>query len=549
MRRRKGRQRRGLLVPVRKKTFEVANETDNCCFSGEACEPQDDGFSLFDAPLSPTHDTTADAGVDKGFTINPSAKVVTEPSLQAEDVGKKTTDQIFDTVDSSDNLIFSGDLGNFKFATAEKQKSPAAEKASGSAPGGVGVEEPSIQPGESELEFYYRTYTEDWSVNYHRPPWNVVQEDDISTDPSACRDILGGLGTPFEVFCACGLSREHQINQLSSMLVGSSIMANAIMEDYKVLGRKEEENARLRAEAEALVKAAREGAEQLKREKAAFEQYKQTEEWAATAGLKQVRTLAKLLSDERKSWKESLSYERKTWKESWAKQNETLFRVRQELTNVKAANAALVKEKAAAEVVAKEAKEAKARAAKALEEENADRTNLSKTVEGLQNRVTILAEVTARGHERLPRLEIAWFLHLISLRQTAIGCVITIVGAILDAPENAAAVEELKQREREAGFKAGYNQYISHMNLLSQGKFTDERSGFHGVDTKARLAIAVAAYNDLSISALEEVDKCLEAEDYVDRLRSLYGDPEEEEEEETAGNGTVGAGTSGTKKD
>ncbi|XP_022009894.1 uncharacterized protein LOC110909179 [Helianthus annuus] len=225
-----------------------------------------------------------------------------------------------------------------------------------------------------------------------------MQGDDISSDHSACKEILGGLGTLFEVNRARALPCELRINQLSSMLVGSFIMANAIMEDYKLLGRKEEETARLRAEAEELVKAAREGTEQLKKEKATFEQYKQTEEWAATAGLKQVRTLAKLLSDERKSWKESLSNERKTWKESWAKQNETLFRVRQELTNVKAANAALVKEKAAAEAVVSKAKEAEAqaakaleeakeagvRAAKALEEANADRTHLNQTVGGLQ---------------------------------------------------------------------------------------------------------------------------------------------------------------------
>ncbi|KAJ0626844.1 hypothetical protein HanHA89_Chr01g0018601 [Helianthus annuus] len=126
---------------------------------------------------------------------------------------------------------------------------------------------------------------------------------DISSDPSACKEILGVLGTPLEVNRVRALPRELRINQLFSMLVGSSIVANAIMEDYKVLGRREEETARLWAEAEELVKAAREGAEQLERDKAAFEQHKQTEEWAATAGLKQVRTLAKLLSDERKSWK------------------------------------------------------------------------------------------------------------------------------------------------------------------------------------------------------------------------------------------------------
>ncbi|KAM0051358.1 hypothetical protein Hdeb2414_s0007g00235581 [Helianthus debilis subsp. tardiflorus] len=63
-----------------------------------------------------------------------------------------------------------------------------------------------------------------------------MQGDDISSDPSACKEILGGLGTPFEINRARGLPSELRINRLSSMLVGNSIMANAIMEDYKVLG-------------------------------------------------------------------------------------------------------------------------------------------------------------------------------------------------------------------------------------------------------------------------------------------------------------------------
>ncbi|KAJ0431670.1 hypothetical protein HanIR_Chr17g0850881 [Helianthus annuus] len=372
-----------------------------------------------------------------------------------------------------------------------------------------------------------------------------MQGDDISSDPSACKEILGGLGTPFEVNRARALPRELRIKQLSSMLLGSSIMANAIMEDYKLLGRKEEETARLRAEAEELVKIAREGAEQLKREKAAFEQYKQTEEWAATAGLKQVRTLAKLLSDERKCWKES-----------WAKQNEKLFHVRQEVTNLKAANTALLKEKAAANAallkektttkgVTKEAKEAEAHAYKALEEANADRSNLSKTAE-VQSQVTMLAEATARANEAEVRAREAAEARDSLLSSFDQGRS-RIVKAILDAPENAAGVEQIRLRAREAGFKAGYNRCISHINVLSQGKYTDERSGFRDVDTEARLAAALAAYNDMSISALEDLDKCLDAEDYVDRLLLLYGD--DEEEEETAGDGKGGAGTSGTKKD
>ena len=101
-----------------------------------------------------------------------------------------------------------------------------------------------------------------------------MQGDYISNDPSACKEILGGLGTPFEAERTRSAPRELRINQLSTMLVGSSIVANAILEDYKVLGRREEEAARLRAEAEELVKAARAGAEQLERDMAAFEKQK-----------------------------------------------------------------------------------------------------------------------------------------------------------------------------------------------------------------------------------------------------------------------------------
>ncbi|KAF5760319.1 hypothetical protein HanRHA438_Chr16g0763861 [Helianthus annuus] len=121
-----------------------------------------------------------------------------------------------------------------------------------------------------------------------------------------------------------------------------------------------------------------------------------------------------------------------------------------------------------------------------------------------------------------------------------------IIGTVLDAPENTAAVNELRERAREAGFKAGYARCISHMNPLYQSKFTDEWSGFHGVDVEARLAAAVEAYNNLSISAIDDIDECLEAEDCVDRLRLLYADPEEDEGEISGG--TKGdAGTSGTK--
>ncbi|MFS7997285.1 hypothetical protein Hanom_Chr12g01139921 [Helianthus anomalus] len=409
--------------------------------------------------------------VGKKDRRSPSIEVVTPSSVRAEDTAKKPAAQtIDDTLDPSNNLIYPHDVenrggGKPKSPVAEKPKSPVAEQPSGSTVAGTGVEyQPSIHPGETELEFYHRSYAVDRGLDYHRPPWTVMQVDDVSNDPSACRDVLRGLDTPFKVLHARCLPSEKN--------------------------------------------------------RAAFEKLKQTETWAATADLKQVRTLAKLLSDERKGWREAC-----------ARENEKLFRVHQELNNLKAANAALLKEKATAEAAAKEAE---ARGAKVLEEADADRSKLNKAVEDLkvevQNRVPILEEVTARVTEAETRARHAE----------------EIVGTILDAPENASDVNELKEHAQQAGFKAGYNECLSHVNPFYKSIFTDERSGFHGIDAEALYATAVDEYNNLSISAIEDIEKCLEAEDYMDLLRLLYERPEEEE---SAGGAKEDAGTSCTKED
>ncbi|KAJ0526229.1 hypothetical protein HanHA300_Chr09g0320861 [Helianthus annuus] len=104
------------------------------------------------------------------------------------------------------------------------------------------------------------------------------------------------------------------------------------------------------------------------------------------------------------------------------------------------------------------------------------------------------------------------------------GCVntVSIVDTILDAPENATTVADMNELARQAGFKAGYNKCLGDVNPFFTSKFTDEWSGFHGVDTEAAYDAAVDAYNRLSIPALDRIEKCLEAENYVDRLRMLF---------------------------
>ncbi|KAF5761681.1 hypothetical protein HanXRQr2_Chr16g0767861 [Helianthus annuus] len=154
-----------------------------------AAESQDAGFSFFDFPSSPLHTAAAGVGVPKEPVMpkEPAAPFVgpvRDPTV--EKTVEKTADQIFDTVDSSDNLISpnEGDGLDLRFSDAGKQKSDAEmrqhdaeppkssadEKAAGSTSGGAGSDESPIQPAESELEYYYRTYTQDRGTAYHRPP-------------------------------------------------------------------------------------------------------------------------------------------------------------------------------------------------------------------------------------------------------------------------------------------------------------------------------------------------------------------------------------------
>ncbi|KAF5769516.1 hypothetical protein HanXRQr2_Chr14g0649201 [Helianthus annuus] len=195
-------------------------------------EPQDEDFSIFDAPESPPRATGAGA---TEVPSTPPAKVVSESTVRKEDTAENVATQIFDTVDSSNNLISpnEGDNMSVRFADtgkqqsdaepqktgaeawqhdAEPRRSPAGKKGTGSSAGGAGYDGPPIQPGESELEYYYRTYTQGRSTVYHRPPWTVMQGDNISNDLSACKEILGGLGNPFEVERARAAPRELRIN-------------------------------------------------------------------------------------------------------------------------------------------------------------------------------------------------------------------------------------------------------------------------------------------------------------------------------------------------
>ncbi|KAJ0800394.1 hypothetical protein HanPI659440_Chr03g0102531 [Helianthus annuus] len=106
-----------------------------------------------------------------------------------------------------------------------------------------------------------------------------------------------------------------------------------------------------------------------------------------------------------------------------------------------------------------------------------------------------------------------------------------VANAILHALETTNAVADVVERARDAGYMAGYTECLTHVNAVSEKKFTDEQCSLRAVDTEAVMKAAIDAYVALVVPALAQVEECLVADDYVDRLRALF-EPKEDAEGE-----------------
>ncbi|KAJ0792779.1 hypothetical protein HanOQP8_Chr01g0021811 [Helianthus annuus] len=62
---------------------------------------------------------------------------------------------------------------------------------------------------------------------------------------------------------------------------------------------------------------------------------------------------------------------------------------------------------------------------------------------------------------------------------------------------------------------------------FSIANFTDERCALCSIDTEAAFRAATEAYDGLIVPALAQIEECLDADDYVDRLRTFF-EPKED---------------------
>ncbi|KAJ0934446.1 hypothetical protein HanRHA438_Chr03g0107541 [Helianthus annuus] len=159
--------------------------------------------------------------------------------------------------------------------------------------------------------------------------------------------------------------------------------------------------------------------------------------------------------------------------------------------------------------------EAEARASKAEEERG-------QAFSTLDEAISMNANLT---HDR------AWIPKFGVVHLNALSSFFNVANAILHALETTNAVADVVERARDAGYMAGYTECLTHVNVVSEKKFTDEQCSLRAVDTEAVMKAAIDAYVALVVPALAQVEECLVADDYVDRLRALF-EPKEDAEGE-----------------
>ncbi|KAJ0779589.1 hypothetical protein HanPI659440_Chr06g0228171 [Helianthus annuus] len=323
-------------------------------------------------------------------------------------------------------------------------------------------------------------------------PWNIRQGD-VMIVPSLCWEFLKGAFTPGEVEPLRALECDNLYNQHTLFLVGAAATSNVIFRNWYALSQKEEEYNRFKSEVVATMEIIKVGQERLAKEKADFEAYKRTEKWSAAAANKQVRSLTKILSQERKLSNEACACD-----------NDKFYHLLQEIINMKAANSGLAKKEVAVVVAIEDAilahnrmedvalaelngrlleAEAEARAERAradaqsalaeVEKTRADAESARAVKEG-ENCERVLAQHTTSSGQLDDAKAMIGDFHADRQWMLDYG-VVYIANAISSAPEVDVAVATLRAKARDAGYKAGYTECLTHVNDVLDKKFTDEQ--------------------------------------------------------------------------
>ncbi|KAJ0753332.1 hypothetical protein HanPI659440_Chr09g0334661 [Helianthus annuus] len=112
--------------------------------------------------------------------------------------------------------------------------------------------------------------------------------------------------------------------------------------------------------------------------------------------------------------------------------------------------------------------------------------------------------------------------------------IISIAESVLNSKELDKTVAHLLVATRNDGYAQGYSECSQHVVSALKVDWDTSRSATHGADTEAALATAKTQFNTLQLPIMDLVTPALQSKEFVTRLREVFPDREEDEDEDLA---------------
>ncbi|MFS8034777.1 hypothetical protein Hanom_Chr17g01585191 [Helianthus anomalus] len=110
----------------------------------------------------------------------------------------------------------------------------------------------------------------------------------------------------------------------------------------------------------------------------------------------------------------------------------------------------------------------------------------------------------------------------------------SVAESVLNSGELDKTVAHLLVVARNDGYAQGYAECSHHVANALKVDWDTSKSATHGVNTKAALAAVKSQFHTLQLSVMDLINVALHSEEFMTRLREIFPDREEGEDEDLA---------------
>ncbi|MFS7997451.1 hypothetical protein Hanom_Chr12g01141961 [Helianthus anomalus] len=362
-------------------------------------------------------------------------------------------------------------------------------------------------------DYYYITYSENKASEIHTPVWNLKKGDTFS-NWRVCRDWLQGTFPLTEIKFQEDRAYEQAYHAYREEAASYTSTTHRIVREWHNMHKEWaafEASKKKVSEDEARVALLR---ATLEADRAKFESVQKTEEWSVAR------------------WKRKAEVERLKKKKAdveAARDEGRSHRERSEQRGVRTCATLDLKDKEIDELTALLSEQEQIRAElesakKDLQLEWVEKAETScrlvETEEKLESSET--ARVTVESQVEPLKNDMLW------LKDRGIISVAT----VLNSNELDETVAHLLVAARSDEYAQGHTECTQQVVTTLKVDWDTSRSATHGVDIDAALATAKAQYNTLQLLVMDLVTVTLQSEDFVTRLREVFPDREDDDDED-----------------